>query len=363
MEASLIFKDGSQFLGEGFGYQKSVAGELVFNTGMMGYPETMTDPSYAGQIIVLTYPLIGNYGIPNQKIEKNLLKHFESRKIFLKAIVVSRLTKHHHWAAETSLQDWMKTHKVAGIQGIDTRMLTKKLRTQGSQLAQICFQKKKVAFSDPNKTNLVSEVSITEPLFFAGSDASGGSKKILLLDTGCKHNIIRSLLKRNLSVEWVPWDYDFSKKKYDGLMLGNGPGNPDQLGMIIERVRECFKNKKPIFGICLGHQIIAKAAGAKTYKMTFGHRSYNQPCIEIKEKKQTNKCLITSQNHGFAVAEKTIPKDWQEWFVNANDGSNEGIKHNKLPFQSVQFHPEATPGPTDSDYLFDTFANQVHQAV
>ena len=200
-------------------------------------------------------------------------------------------------------------------------------------------------------------------MFFAGSDASGGSKKILLLDTGCKYNIIRSLLKRNLNVEWVPWDYDFSKKKYDGLMLGNGPGNPDQLGMIIERVRECFKNKKPIFGICLGHQIMAKAAGAKTYKMTFGHRSYNQPCIEIKEKKQTNKCLITSQNHGFAVLEKTIPKDWQEWFINANDGSNEGIKHNKLPFQSVQFHPEATPGPTDSDYLFDTFANQIHQAV
>ena len=161
----------------------------------------------------------------------------------------------------------------------------------------------------------------------------------------------------------MPWNYDFTKEDYDGLMLGNGPGNPDKLGVIIERVRKCFKNKKPIFGICLGHQIMAKAAGAKTYKMTFGHRSYNQPCIEIKEKKQTNKCLITSQNHGFAVAEKTIPSDWQEWFINANDGSNEGIKHNKLPFQSVQFHPEATPGPTDSDYLFDTFANQVHQAV
>ena len=354
LKASLIFKDGSRFLGDGFGYASSTAGEIVFNTGMVGYPETMTDPSYAGQIVVLTYPLIGNYGIPGQQTEKQLLKYFESRKIFLKAIVVSSLPQHHHWAAEVSLQDWMKTHKVAGIMGIDTRMLTKKLRTQGSQLAQICFQQKKVDFFDPNKTNLVADVSISEPIFF-----SGGDKKILLLDTGCKHNIIRSLLKRNLSVDWVPWDYDFTTKNFDGLMLGNGPGDPEQLGLIIERVKKQFKKKVPIFGICLGHQIMAKAAKAKTYKMTFGHRSYNQPCVEL----GTKKCIITSQNHGFAVSGKTLPKDWQEWFVNANDGSNEGIKHETLPFQSVQFHPEATPGPTDSDYLFDRFARQVKKIL
>ena len=350
---NLILKDGTNFCANLFGANKEVTGELVFTTGMTGYPETMTDPSYAGQIIVFTYPLIGNYGIASFELENRILKNFEARKIFLKAIVVSSLTRHNHWSAFCSLDTWMKKQGIVGLEGLDTRMLTKKLRTKGSQPAKISFGNgAQQQFLDPNKTNLVAQVSIRKPIFF-----EAGKKKILLLDTGCKHNIIRSLLKRNLSVNWVPWDYDISKEYYDGLMLGNGPGDPNYLKPIVEKVKKEFNKQKPIFGICLGHQMIATAAGAKTYKMPFGHRSYNQPCLEV----ETNRCFITSQNHGFAVDNNSIRKDWKVWFVNANDGSNEGIIHKKLPIRSVQFHPEANPGPTDSDYLFDEFAELVHK--
>lgn len=350
---NLILKDGTSFCANLFGANQEVTGELVFTTGMIGYPEAITDPSYAGQIVVFTYPLIGNYGIANFELEKGILKNFEARKIFLKAIVVSSLTRHAHWSAFCSLDTWIKEQGVVGLEGLDTRMLTKKLRIKGSQPAKISFgDGSKQQFTDPNKTNLVAEVSIREPVFF-----EGGKKKILLVDTGCKHNIIRSLLKRNLSVHWVPWDYDISKEHYDGLMLGNGPGDPQFLTPIVEKIKKEFSKQKPIFGICLGHQIIASAAGAKTYKMPFGHRSYNQPCLET----GTNRCFITSQNHGFAVDNNSIGKDWKVWFVNANDGSNEGMIHKTLPIRSVQFHPEANPGPTDSDYLFDEFAELVHQ--
>ena len=348
----LILADGSEFMGRAFGSQTAVSGELVFNTGMVGYPETMTDPSYAGQLVVLTYPLIGNYGICDNKIEKKLLKYFESRKIFLKAIIVSSLSRYHHRSAVISLSEWMKIHQVAGISGIDTRLLTKKLRTSGSQLAQITFNDKKETFIDPNKKNLVEQVSIKEPIFF-----KGGDKTVLLLDTGCKYNIIRSLLKRKLNVHWVPWNFDLANAKYDGLMIGNGPGDPKKLTTISDKIKLEFKKAKPIFGICLGHQLLAQAAGAKTYKLKFGHRSYNQPCLEL----GSNRCLITSQNHGYAVSVASLPKEWRAWFSNVNDNSNEGIKHKKLPFQSVQFHPEATPGPTDSNYLFDYFAKQIYQ--
>lgn len=349
--ANLILKEGSHFLGKFFGYKKEVSGEIVFNTGMVGYPETMTDPSYAGQIVVFTYPLIGNYGIFSNQKKDNLFLNFEARKIFLKAIIVSSFERFHHGKAVQSLEEWMISQKIVGIEAIDTRELTKKLRTKGSQLAHISFQKKtSKKFLDPNKENLVAEVSIKEPILFPA-----GKKKVLLLDTGCKHNIIRSLLKRNLSVLWVPYNYDFHNEKYDALMLGNGPGDPSKLPQLVEGVKKAIKKEKPIFGICLGHQIISQAAGAKTYKMPFGHRSQNQPCLEV----GSQHCLITSQNHGYAVDNQTIPKDWETWFINANDGSNEGIKHKTLPICSVQFHPEAMPGPTDSDYLFDEFASNI----
>ena len=352
--AYLILKNGEHFYAESFGYkQKELAGEIVFNTGMVGYPETMTDPSYAGQIVVFTYPLIGNYGIQSFEVENQILKYFEARKIFLKAIVVSSITESFHSSSFYSLDKWMKEKKILGLKGVDTRKLTKILRNEGSQPAIISENKNKLTkFFDPNKNNLVKEVSITEPIFF-----KAGKKKVLLLDTGCKHNIIRSLLQRDLSVKWVPWNYELEKEEYDGLMLGNGPGDPAFLQSIVEKIRKEFNKRKPIFGICLGHQLIARAAGSKTYKMPFGHRSYNQPCIEV----GTNRALITSQNHGYAVDNKSIPNDWKLWFINANDKSNEGIKHKKLPISSVQFHPEATPGPTDSSYLFDEFSQSIYQ--
>lgn len=347
----LILEDGSIFSGKSFGYQESVAGEVVFNTGMVGYPETMTDPSYAGQILVFTFPLIGNYGIPDERSVDTLLSFFESKKIHLKGIVVSALTQQYsHWNAVKSLSAWMKEHKVPGIEGIDTRALTKKLRSKGTLLGKIVLGGKDIGFYDPNLENQVAKVSIEKPVEYAK-----GKKKIILVDTGCKYNIIRSFLKRDISVLRVPWDYDYSKEKFDGIMLSNGPGDPMNVPETIENLKPHLSGNKPIFGICLGHQLIALAAGAISYKLKFGHRSQNQPCIQV----GTKRCFITSQNHGYAIDDQTLPADWRPCFFNANDGSNEGIEHRTKFIRSVQFHPEAWPGPLDTGFLFDQFVKQL----
>jgi len=343
----LVLEDGSVFQGSAFGYNKAVNGEVVFNTGMVGYPESLTDPSYRGQILVLTYPLIGNYGIPDYEKEDNLLKYFESEKIQVQGLIITDYSENYsHWNAKKSLSDWMKEHKIPGMYGIDTRELTKKLRKKGSLLGKILYDNEKIHFEDPNKRNLVAEVSIDKPIIY-----KKGKKSILLIDCGTKNNIIRAFLKRNFTVIRVPWNYDFLDNKVDGIIISNGPGDPKNCRETIENVKKAMSKNIPILGICLGSQILALAGGAKTYKLKFGHRSHNQPCVEV----GTNRCYITSQNHGYAVDADTLPEDWREWFYNNNDETNEGIKHFSKPFFGTQFHPEASPGPDDTEFLFDLF--------
>ncbi len=346
-KAELTLEDGSSFFGKRFGAAKSISGEVVFNTGMVGYAETLTDPSYRGQILVLTYPLIGNYGIPANEYENKLLKHFESEKIHIRGLIVSDYSvDFSHWNAAKSLQEWLLENDIPALFDVDTRELTKKLRNHGVMLGKIIVDKN-VELEDPNKLNLVAEVSINEPIVY-----ERGEKRVLLVDCGIKNNILRSFMKRNITIKRVPWDYDFGCEDYDGLFISNGPGDPKQCAVTIKNVQNALNDDRPIFGICLGSQILALAAGADTYKLKFGHRSQNQPCVEI----GTKRCYITSQNHGYAVDEKTLPDDWESWFVNANDNTNEGIKHKTKPFFAVQFHPEATPGPVDTDILFDKFS-------
>lgn len=346
-KAKLILEDGEEFEGYIFGAEKSVTGEVVFNTGMVGYPESLTDPSYRGQILVLTYPLIGNYGVPGDEREDGLLKFFESERIQVQGLVVSNYSENFsHWNAKKSLSEWLKENQVPGIYGIDTRELTKKLRAKGTLLGAIVTKRESIGLEDPNKRNLVSEISIKKPVEY-----KKGKKKIILLDCGVKNSIIRAFLKRNITVIRLPWEYDFSSLKTDGIVISNGPGNPKVYGEIIENVKKAMSNNLPILGICLGSQIMSLAAGANTYKLKYGHRSQNQPCVEV----GTKRCYITPQNHGYAVDANTLPEDWREWFYNNNDKTNEGIIHISKPFFGVQFHPEASPGPDDTEFIFDMF--------
>jgi len=339
--AKLVLEDGSEFFGKSFGYNGKTDGEVVFNTGMVGYPESLTDPSYTGQILVCTYPLIGSYGVPSDK------NSYESDGIKVRGLIVSEyIDEYSHWQADMSLGEWLKKEKVPAILGIDTRTLTKKLRTHGVMLGGINMHK----FQDPNKRNLAAEVCTEKPVI-----KGRGKKTVLLVDCGVKENIVRCLVKRGVRVKQVPWDYDFSKEKYDGILLSNGPGDPTMCTTTIKNIKRALEDNKPIFGICLGNQIMALASGAKTYKLKFGHRAQNQPCIL----EGTQRCYLTTQNHGFAVREKSLGKDWKIWFRNANDNTVEGIKHKKKPFMAVQFHPESTPGPEDTEFLFDEFVKQL----
>jgi len=348
IKTKLILEDGSEFAGYSFGFEGNTNGEVVFNTGMVGYPETMTDPSYRGQILVFTFPLIGNYGIPSREMESGLLKNFESDSIHCRAIIVSDYSSEYsHWSAEKSLSEWMIEGKIPGIYGIDTRMLTRKLRDKGTMLGKIITDEKSdIDFVDPNKTNLVGEVSVKDVVEY-----KSGKQKIILVDCGTKNNIIRAFLGRDITVIRVPYDYDFTKIEANGIVISNGPGDPKLNTKTIEHAKIAMQNNKPILGICLGAQILALATDADTYKLKYGHRGHNQPCNEL----GTNRCYITSQNHGYAVNSKTIKEDWREWFVNDNDGTNEGIIHISKPFFASQFHPEASPGPDDSEFIFDMF--------
>jgi carbamoyl-phosphate synthase small subunit len=348
----LVLEDGTAAEGVSFGAPRPAAGEVVFNTGMVGYPESLTDPSYRGQILVLTYPLVGNYGVPPPHREHGLLRYFESERIQVAGLVVSEhCERYSHWNAVKSLGEWLVEQGVPAIQGIDTRELTKRIREKGTMLGKlVCGED--VPFEDPNARNLVAETSVREPVTYGS-----GSPRVLAVDCGMKNNIVRCFLERGVSVTRVPWDFDFNggELDHDGIFVSNGPGDPKMCGATIAHLREALERGRNIFGICLGNQLLALAAGADTYKLKFGHRSQNQPCVE----RGTRRCHITSQNHGFAVDTATLPEGWEPWFENANDGTNEGIRHARLPFMSVQFHPEASGGPTDTEYLFDLFVESL----
>ena len=291
-KAILRLSDGTEFHGESFGYEGAVAGEVVFNTAMMGYPESLTDPSYAGQILVMTFPLVGNYGVPSESTEQNGLSTFmESDRIHVRALVVSDYSVHYsHWNAKGSLAEWLKREKVVGITGIDTRELTKRLREYGSMSGVIITEgQQDIPFEDPNLVNQVALVSTKEVEHFGN-----GSKRVCLVDMGVKQNIIRELLKFDVSITVVPWDYDFTSEEYDGLFISNGPGDPNLCTKTVEHVRKFMQQSKPIYGICMGNQILALAAGAKVTKLKYGHRGHNQPVRLLVNGKLTNRCFITS---------------------------------------------------------------------
>lgn len=341
--AQLILKSGEVFYGETLvALEKAVFGEVVFTTGMVGYVETLTDPSYAGQIIVFTYPLMGNYGVSSSAT-------WESQKIHAKAVVVDHLSPFYsHIHAERSLGQWLIDQHIPIITGIDTRALTKALRTKGVVPGVLTAGQPPLPqqFEDFETINWVKQVSIKQPV-----ESGEGDKLIIVVDCGMKENIFRSLSRFPVRIKRVPFDYDFTEEAFDGVFISNGPGDPVQCQETIRILRKAMALNKPMFGICLGMQLMALAAGGQTYKLPFGHRSHNQPCLHLPDQR----CYLTSQNHGYAVDESALPEDWRVSFRNLNDGSVAGIEHEKQPFFSVQFHPEAAPGPEDTQWLFDKF--------
>lgn len=362
-KAVLVLEDGSYFIGQGFGATKKVLGEVVFSTSMVGYTEALTDPSYHGQILTLTYPLIGNYGVPSRQDEWGIPSYFESESIKVTGLIIHDLCKKpYHWAATKTLDEWLEQDEIPGLYEIDTRRLTKKLRTEGVMLGilQIYEEAEDVDLEklwkeaeripDPNSRDLVGEISTKDPIFYQ----SGGSK-VVLIDYGVKNGIIRNLIKRGLDVIRVP--YDFSAKEIreynpSGVIMSNGPGDPKKCDKTILCVRDLVDENIPIMGICFGNQILALALGGDTYKMKYGHRSQNQPALDL----ETKRCYITTQNHGYAIRPDSLKQtDLETWFINANDKTIEGIKHKSKPVFAHQFHPEANPGPYDTEFLFDHF--------
>jgi len=346
---TIELEDGSRFAGFGFGHVGPVSGEVVFNTSMVGYVESLTDPSYRGQILVLTYPLIGNYGVPGHGVDS-----FQSDRIQASGLVVSTAhSDQSHATATRSLHQWLAEENVPGVEGIDTRRLTILLRERGTMLGRILpvdYTGDPVRMFDPNRVDIVSEVCVQKPGHFGS-----GRKRVVLVDCGVKLSIRRELVKRGVEVLQVPSGYDYTGEQFDGILVSNGPGNPEQCAPTVAVLRRALALSRPVFGICLGCQLIALAAGARTYKLRYGHRGQNQPCRE----KGTDRCRLTSQNHGYAVDAASLPGDWQVWFENANDGSVEGIRHARRPVSAVQFHPEGRPGPLDSEDLFDRFVESL----
>lgn len=355
-KVTLVLSDGTRFHGKSFGYEKPVAGEVVFNTAMMGYPESLTDPSYAGQILTFTFPLVGNYGVPPFTFEANKLPSFmESDKIYVAAMICADYSEEYsHWNAVESLSDWLKREHVPGITGVDTRELTKVLREHGVMMGKILFDdNEEVPEADYEGVNFVDKVSCKEIIRYN----EGAGKKVVLVDCGVKANIIRCLIERGVEVVRVAWNYDYTGMDFDGLFLGNGPGDPDMCQEAVDVIKKQMSmSRKPICGICMGNQLLSKAAGATIFKLKYGHRSHNQPVRLV----GTDKCYITSQNHGYAVDGKTLGSEWSELFVNMNDGSNEGIRHKTNPWFTSQFHPEACSGPVDTMFMFDKFIEELN---
>ena len=371
-QAKLILDDGTEFCGWAFGALKNVSGEVVFNTAMTGYPESLTDPSYAGQMLVMTYPLIGNYGVPFLGTTSNGLPELmESEHIHVKALIVADYSESYsHWNAKESLDAWLTRENVPAMTGIDTRRLTMLLRKYGVMMGKIVQEgtDDTTISEDYSTVNWVERVSCKEITTYTPdssvfndhcslSNTQYSTKRVVLVDCGVKANIIRCLLHRGIEVIRVPWDFDFNTLAFDGLFLANGPGDPKLCEITVNHIRKFLNSEptRPCMGICLGNQLLAQAAGAKTYKLKYGHRSHNQPVRRV----GTTQCFITSQNHGYAVNTDTLPMDWEPLFVNMNDGSNEGIRHQTKPWMSAQFHPEACSGPVDTEFLFDEFVNML----
>lgn len=348
MKAKLVLEDKTTLLGKAFGAEKSGSGEVVFSTAMTGYVEALTDPSFAGQILVFTYPLVGNYGVPGPAF-------FQSKKIQVAGLVVTEHSLNpNHYQNQKTLSIWLKENSVPGISGIDTRALTQKLCQRGTMLGKIIIGKDNPAYYDPNKENIVAKVSLKKPEFYSSKK---NGKSVCLFDCGYKRAILNSFLERGVSVHVLPWNYNPFEKKllFDGLIFSNGPGDPKMADESIQIAKLAIKNNIPTLGICLGNQILALAAGGKTYKLKFGHRSVNQPVKDLK----TGRCFITAQNHGFAVDIPSLPKDWKAWFINLNDQTCEGIYSENQRFLGVQFHPEGHPGPEDTGWVFNEFINKL----
>jgi len=350
----LVLDDGKILSGQSFGAPVEVTGEVVFNTGMTGYVETLTDPSYRGQILVLTYPLVGNYGVPTGP--------FEAPEIQVQGLIVSHYSPNGpHYTLDQSLGSWLKKAGVPAISGIDTRSLTRYLREHGAIPGSLLLEEKEKLEAGQWNGHRVENFEMRKVLDLVAPQKivryPGGDLKVLVIDTGAKENIIRSLVQRGTSVIRAPWNQDWEKyvPEVDGIFLTNGPGDPMDANSLIERVRKLIDLDIPLFGICFGHQMLGLAAGAKTQKMKYGHRGVNQPVKDL----TTGRCYITSQNHGYVVQTESLPKSFKPWFVNLNDGSNEGIRHVSKPICSVQFHPEASPGPNDTAFLFDEFLRTV----
>ena len=350
-DIKIILEDGAEYYGKSFGYQGSVAGEVVFSTAMTGYPETLTDPSYKGQILVMTYPLAGNYGVPCDDKENGMPKFFESDGVHVSALAVTDYTHDYsHWAAIKSLGAWMAENRIPGVYGIDTRAIAKRLREKGAMLGKVVYRDQDVPFYNPYDDHLVDMVSCREKIVYGN-----GAHRILLVDCGVKFNIIRNLIANDATVIRVPWDYDFLGEEYDGLFISNGPGDPRKCDVTIRNIAKALERNEPMMGICLGNQLMGLAVGADTFKLKYGHHSHNQP-IKLAS---NNTAFITAQNHGFAINMDTLPADWEEFYINLNDGTNEGIRHKTKPFFSAQFHPEASAGATDTEYMFDMFIEEV----
>jgi carbamoyl-phosphate synthase small subunit len=346
--------------GRSFGAAKAVRGEVVFNTAMAGYIEALTDPSYCGQILVFTYPLVGNYGVPPQRRAGSLDGPYESGRIQVQGLVVQNyIDAYSHYAARRSLHEWLAAEGIPAVTGVDTRSLTRRLRERGTMQGWLLPS----SVDEKDVRDRAQAIDMREEVFRLVAPRTpvrygDGKKTILLVDAGAKDNIVRSLLARGASVLRAPWHADLSQlaAQADGILIGNGPGDPKDLEPLIQQVRALLESyRKPIFGVCLGNQILALAAGADTYKLPYGHRGVNQPVQDL----VARRCYVTSQNHGYAVQDTSLPRDWDPWFVNINDGTNEGIRARERPFFSVQFHPEASPGPQDTGFLFDDFLRLV----
>ena len=363
-KAALVLEDGTFFVGKGFGASRKISGEVVFSTSMVGYPEALTDPSYKGQILALTYPLVGNYGVPPYDLDFGIPIYFESDRIKTSGLIIHELCKEpYHWASTRTLDKWLADENIPGIYGVDTRRLTKKLRTHGVMLGilKVCengetldieaLQKEAQKIPDPNDTDLVKEVAVKEPVHYNVE----GKKTVVLIDCGVKNSILRNLLKRGYNIVRVPYDSsaeEVRRHNPNGVFLSNGPGDPKKCAKTINSVRELSK-EFPLMGICLGAQILTLSMGGDTYKLKYGHRSQNQPALDL----ETKRCYITTQNHGYAIKSESLEKTPLEaWFMNPNDKTVEGVKHKSRPVFAVQWHPEAAPGPYDTEFLFDTFS-------